>query len=104
MPIATWLFVKGSESIWIERPFGFSLIVAGPGTSRARHDFANERELDAFQMATAEQLAEGGWFLWAFDRDRRSGRDRRGAERQSPGRRRPLMADEPQGSRADVHS
>ena len=36
---ASWLFVKGTESIWIVRPHGYSMIVSGPGTAGARHDF-----------------------------------------------------------------
>jgi hypothetical protein len=90
MPSATWLFIKDSESIWIERPQGFTLIVAGPGTNREVHEFPDEQALDAFQIATAERLAQAGWFLWAYDRDRRSGRDRRAIGRGTPGRRQPL--------------
>ena len=71
MPIASWLFVRGSESIWIERPFGTTLIVAGPGQSRQERIFINEKELQRFQIALAEDLSAGGWFLWAYNGDRR---------------------------------
>jgi hypothetical protein len=30
MPSSSWLFIREQESIWIERPHGFSVIVAGP--------------------------------------------------------------------------
>jgi len=89
MPLASWLFVKDNQSIWIERPFGCSLIVAGPGSAREQHEFSDEHALDAFQIALAERLSETGWFLWGFDRDRRSGRDRRKIPRNAADRRRP---------------
>lgn len=90
MPLASWLFVKDGESIWIERPYGLSVIVAGPGTAREEHDFPDERTLEAFQIDIGERLTERGWFLWGFDRDRRSGRDRRSIDRSSRERRQPL--------------
>ena len=33
MTPASWLFIKGEQSIWIERPYGCLMIVAGPGSS-----------------------------------------------------------------------
>ena len=86
MPIASWLFVRGSESIWIERPFGTTLIVAGPDQRRQQRTFINEEQLQLFQIALAEDLSAKGWFLWAYNDDRRradrdetipSSRDRR---------------------------
>lgn len=76
MPIASWLFVRGSESIWIERPFGTYLIVAGPGHRRQERTFINENQLQRFQIALAEDLTEKGWFLWAYNEDRRQGHRR----------------------------
>jgi len=90
MPLASWLFVKDGESIWIERPHGYAMIVAGRGTAREEHDFPNEEAMEAFQVALVERLAEAGWFLWGVDRERRSGRDRRGTGRNTPDRRRPI--------------
>jgi hypothetical protein len=87
MPLASWLFIKQEQSIWVERPYGCALIVAGPGTAREQHDFPDERALDAYQVSLAERLTEGGWFLWAFDRDRRSGRERRIIARNATDRR-----------------
>jgi hypothetical protein len=92
MPATTWLFVKGTESIWIERPFGRTIIMAGPASLREQHDFETDQELDAFQQDTAERLAAAGWFLWGFDRDRRGGRDRRAVRREMPDRRQPFRA------------
>jgi hypothetical protein len=93
MPVASWLFVKDGQSIWIERPYGLSMIVAGPGAAREQHEFADEEALETFQIALGERLSEAGWLLWGFDRERRSGRDRRLSRRKSPERRR-----EPPGS------
>jgi hypothetical protein len=88
MPIVSWLFVKDGESIWIERPHGYAMIVAGPGAQREEHDFDDEAAMEAFQVSLVERLTEKGWLLWGSDRDRRSGQDRRGAARGTPDRRR----------------
>ena len=73
MPLSSWLFIREQESIWIERPHGFSVIVAGPGSARAHLLFLNDDALEAYQVATAERLTRAGWFLWGFDEERRSG-------------------------------
>ena len=72
MPISSWLFIRERESIWIERPYGFSVIVAGPGSARAHFVFPDEQALQAYQVTTAERLTEAGWFLWGFDQERRT--------------------------------
>jgi hypothetical protein len=87
--LASWLFIRGSESIWVERPYGSTLIVAGPGNHREQRDFIDDNALNAFQMALADRLAGEGWFLWAYDRDRRGGADRRRTARGSKDRRQP---------------
>jgi hypothetical protein len=75
MPIASWLFLKDGQTIWVERPHGTTLIVAGPGkTQHQQRDFADEVELERFQMELAERLATDGWFLWGVNRDRRIAR------------------------------
>jgi hypothetical protein len=91
MPQTSWLFVRDGESIWIERQQGCNLFIAGPGAGvREDHDFPDEAALEEFQIALAERLAGEGWFLWAFDRDRRSERDRRQTRRNSTDRRQTL--------------
>jgi hypothetical protein len=72
MPIASWLFIRGSESIWIERLAGYTLIIAGPGHRRQQRRFFTEEQLQRFQMRLAEKLAGQRWFLWAYNGDRRS--------------------------------
>jgi hypothetical protein len=92
MPLASWLFIKDGQSIWIERPYGLAVIVAGPGSAREQHEFPDEKALEAFQIEIGERLTERGWFLWGFDRDRRTGRERRKIDRTSAERRQPLKA------------
>jgi hypothetical protein len=89
MPLASWLFVNGSDSIWIERPTERLMIVAGPGTFRDEREFADEATLQEYQVALAERLTESGWFLWGFDKERRRTADRRGAARSTQERRQP---------------
>ena len=71
IPVSSWLFIRDQESIWIERPYGFSVVVAGPGLVRAHLVFPNDAALQAYQVETAERLTRDGWFLWGFDRERR---------------------------------
>ena len=91
MPIPSWLFIRDRESIWIERPYGLSVIIAGPGSARAHLVFPNEDAVQAYQVAAAERLTGAGWFLWGFDEQRR-----RRAERVAP---RPATASTSTGSR-----
>ena len=72
MPIASWLFIRGSESIWVERLSGNTLIIAGPGHRRQQRRFFTEEQLQRFQMRLADKLAGQRWFLWAYNGDRRS--------------------------------
>ena len=84
MALSSWLFIRKGESIWIERPYGFSVIVAGPSSARAHIVFPNEDALQAYQVETAERLTRDGWFLWGFDQERRKRGDRVGAPAASP--------------------
>ena len=95
MPLASWLFIKDGQSIWIERPYGLVVIVAGPGSAHEQHEFPDEKALEQFQIAIGERLTEGGWFLWGFDRERRTGRERRSIDRRTPDRRRSLTTSRP---------
>jgi hypothetical protein len=88
MPLASWLFLRGSESIWIERPHGRTMLVAGPGGLHDERDFDDEDSLQAYQVALATRLTDAGWFLWGFDRERRQAADRRQISRDTNDRRR----------------
>ena len=87
MPVASWLFLRGTESIWVERPHGFLMVVAGPGAHCERREFDDEEAVQEFQLALAGRLTRGGWFLAAFDYDRRLAKDRRSAARNTSDRR-----------------
>ena len=83
---ASWLFIKDTQSIWVERPHGRLLVVAGPGATREQRDFISDEALEQFQIALAERLASEGWFLWGVNRERRQA-DRRQVARGTPDRR-----------------
>ena len=90
MPLASWLFLKDSETIWVERPYDTVLIVAGPSKAkREERKFRDEAELDRFQMDLAERLASDGWFLWGVNRDRRNPEKSAGRPDHVPERRAP---------------
>ena len=86
-PSSSWLFIKDNQSIWIERPHGRLLVVAGPGAQHEQRDFISDEALDQFQIALAERLAGDGWFLWGVNRDRRLEAERRRIPRNAPDRR-----------------
>jgi hypothetical protein len=87
MPDGSWLFVKGADSIWVERPHGRLMVVAGPGAARDVREFDDDPGLEAFQVQLAERLTSAGWFLWGVNRERRQTADRRKGQRGTPDRR-----------------
>ena len=87
VPASSWLFLRGDQSIWVERPRGFTMVVAGPGAQREEHEFRDEAALQDYQGDLADRLTAAGWFLAAHDHDRRQLRDRRALRRESPERR-----------------
>ncbi len=86
---ASWLFIKGPDTIWLLRSEPDHLAVCGPGPCREHFRFEDDSAMEAFQVSFAERLIAGGWILWGIDRERRSGHDRRGASRHASDRRAP---------------
>jgi hypothetical protein len=84
---ASWLFIKGEETIWLLRSAADQIVVCGPGTCREHFHFEGDAAMGSFQVSFAERLMAGGWILWGVDRERRRGQDRRGATREGPDRR-----------------
>ena len=95
---ASWLFVRGQETIWVLRSEGGHVAVCGPGTAREDYNFESPMGIEAFQVSFAERLIESGWILWGVDRERRTGHDRRTGSRDSPDRRASAQRD-PSGYR-----
>ena len=90
---ASWLFVRGPESIWMLRSEGGHVAVCGPGTAREDYSFESPMGMEAFQVSFAERLMASGWILWGVDRERRTGHDRRTGERDRADRRAPVKVD-----------
>jgi hypothetical protein len=86
---ASWLFLRGQETIWVLRSADH-VAVCGPGTAREDYSFDSPMGMEAFQVSFAERLIASGWVLWGIDRERRSGHDRRTAGRDAPDRRAPV--------------
>ena len=87
MPLASWLFLRGNESIWVERPHHHTMLVAGPGAEREERTFISEEAVQEYQVTLATRLSDEGWFLWGFDRERRQAPDRRSVGRSTGDRR-----------------
>ena len=90
---ASWLFVRGHETIWVLRSDGGHVAICGPGSAREDYAFESPMGMEAFQVSFAERLMTSGWILWGVDRERRSGSDRRTGDRDTPDRRAPINPD-----------
>jgi hypothetical protein len=67
---------------------GYTMLVAGPSARCEEREFADEDAVQRYQVALAARLTDEGWFLWAFDRDRRAVAERRSVPRDTGDRRR----------------
>jgi hypothetical protein len=74
-----WLFVRGSESIWLQRSMDDDLrvVLHGPLAHRREFAFHGELELLDFLNDVERRLVASGWSLQRFDQ----GRDRRVIQR-----------------------
>jgi len=69
--VASWLFTRGAESVRLVRKEDEScchLIVHGPGTDRAAHEFADVTECARRQTELEQRLWAEGYRLWQSDR------------------------------------
>jgi hypothetical protein len=71
-----WLFVRGGESIWIQRSDrgAYELAMHGPSINRHHYSFRDARELGDFLANVEQRLIPAGWTLQRFGpgQDRRS--------------------------------
>ena len=87
-----WIYVRSDETVLMqtrEAGHAVQLIVRGPGARRSAYDFATAAALMEHQAVHEAHLLAQGYTLHYFNRDRRSGVDRRGASRGTPDRRHP---------------
>jgi hypothetical protein len=67
-----WLFVRGTESIRVERDDATpTLLVAGPGAERQHRVFRDHIELAVFEIDLERRLRSAGWELERFETERR---------------------------------
>jgi hypothetical protein len=85
---ASWLFVRGIETIRVILGDEWKLLVSGPGAKRWSYTFDSDEERFQFQTSLEERLRLQGWALEGYDHDRREGSERRSAQRASRDRRR----------------
>ncbi len=87
MAPASWLFVRGPESIRIVRPAPTILNINGPGRARDERRFEREDDVQEYQVRLAEEFSAAGFVLIGENHERRSGRERRkvarGADRRT---------------------
>jgi len=87
----SWLFLRGSKSVWLVRTGALEVVEAGPGRRRNIVAFGTEPQLLAFQADRAQRLRQAGYALALVGRDRRSGADRRRVQRAESADRRALQ-------------
>jgi hypothetical protein len=85
---ASWLFVRGIETIRVVLGGEWKLLVSGPGAKRWSYTFDSDEERFQFQTSLEERLRLQGWALEGYDRERRAGGDRRAGQRATRDRRR----------------
>jgi hypothetical protein len=81
MAAASWLFVRGPESVRIVRQTATILNISGPGRARSERRFDGEAEVQAYQVRLAEEFSAAGFILIGENHERRSGRERRSMPR-----------------------
>jgi hypothetical protein len=65
MSTSDWLFVRGTECMWVRRSPAtpLDLVIQGPGKLRRIGSFTSEQELREFQRDLRSRLVRTGWML-----------------------------------------
>jgi hypothetical protein len=75
-PVYTWLFVRGPETLTVER-FALVRVAVSSATGRQVHEFDAPVKLLEFQMNLQSELIQAGWSLEAFHPERRTPQEER---------------------------
>jgi hypothetical protein len=84
---ASWLFVRGRESIRVVLSDEWMLLVSGPGSKRWSYTFKSDEERTEFQRSLEGRLRVQGWVLEGYETERRLGGERRVRRRGARDRR-----------------
>lgn len=83
----SWLYVRGSETVYIRETGPLQLAICGPGADRLVRRFSTPDDLFQFNQQQANLLASSGFRYQGFGIERRSGSDRRRLTRSPVDRR-----------------
>jgi hypothetical protein len=87
-PAYRWLFVRGADTLTVERLTSLCLAVSSSTGDRRVHDFGSGINLLEFQIALHGHLIDTGWALDDFSPERRiRPEDRRQTRTGAPDRR-----------------
>ena len=88
MTVPTWVFVRGTERLTIQRPTDLELCWSSETGEHRSLTFASLFDLVKFQLDLEDDLLDDGWTLTAFTPERREGpQDRRTMRRAGTDRR-----------------
>ena len=84
----TWVFVRDTTTIRIQRLAGLTLHIESSTGNERVFSFSDVNEVTAFHCGFEQHLIATGWSLVEFGPERRSGQDRRSVARNGQDRRR----------------
>jgi hypothetical protein len=71
-PVYTWIFVRDTEILTIERLTPLRVAVSSPAGERRVHEFETPVTLLEFQLGLQSDLVGAGWSLDSFQPERRA--------------------------------
>jgi hypothetical protein len=71
-PVYTWIFVRETEILTIERLTPLRVAVSSPADGRRVHEFETPVTLLEFQLGLQSELVGAGWSLDSFQPERRT--------------------------------